>query len=403
MKINFHKIELNLGKPISMNLLLIIKSVMIALFTITNVHKCLCDFVDPGHMFGHDNPALPSSQLEIASSHSSSSSSSFPSLWSQLTDIAIPSGDNSCSAAAEIILKRIVIKLFNHLHTLQPHELDEDFDFQSSLNYDDYVNILKYLNDEKDKQDCNRLNRLNNILSKFMSNAEVNRYGQSSPFTNLFGGLKSSLFSRTLQDDALIHLSTILVAVCLVTWFLRSIAGYSECKSYLFGFLIPGFIQFYIHRHSITINDFQDNLDRCKDPSYIARALNYFNYDLNGCRNIKTSSVNRGMLLSNIAMNFIEYISELVFHPFVMLASKCGQASQYYLNQFTGFSGNFLGPFFLSLILVLFATVIVSLISRSVSKATKSTRNHQQIKQQQQQQQIKKANNSNGFKRIKSN
>lgn len=367
--------------------------IVVDLFTILNFHKCFCDFVDPGHMFGHDDSPLPSNQLETIAS-----SSSFPSLWSHLTDISSLNGDNSCSAAAEIILKRIVIKLFNHLHELQPHELDDGFDFQSSLNYEDYINILKYLNDEKGKQDCNRLNRLNNILSKFISSAEVYRYSQTSPFANFFAGLRSSFSSRTFQDAAFIYLTTVLVAVCFTTWFLRSIAGYSECRSYLFGFLIPGFIQFYIHRHSVTVNDYQDNLDRCSDPSIIAKALYYLNYDLDGCRNIKTNSMNRGMLLSNIAINFIEYLSELVFHPFVMLASKCGQASQHYLNQFTGFSGNFLGPFFLSLILVLFALVIINVIGRSVTKAT--TRKYQ-IKHQQPQQ-VKRVN-ANGMKKIKSN
>lgn len=373
-----------------MNLLIIFA--VIDVLTISNFDKCLCDFVDPGFMFGHDDSPLPSKQLNAIAS-----SSSFPSLWSHLTDVASPNGDNSCSAAAEIILKRVIIKLFNHLHTLQPHELDDGFDFKSSLDYDDYINILMYLNDEKRTQDCNRLNRLNNILSKFFSSAEVDRYSQTSPFTNFFGGLRSNFFSRPFQDTSFVYLTAVLVAVCFTTWFLRSIAGYSECRSYLFGFLIPGFIQFYIHRHSVTVNDYQDSLDRCTNPSLIAKALYYLNYDLNGCRNIKTTSADRGILLSNIAINFIEYLSELIFHPFVMLASKCGQASQYYLNQFTGFSGSFLGPFFLSLLLVLFAIVIINVIGHTVTKVT--TRSKRGLEQPQQ---IKRAT-TNGLKKIKSN
>ena len=54
----------------------------------------------------------------------------------------------ACQMGAELILKRIVKKLFNQLNELQPNELDDEFIYESSLTYSDYLSLSNQIQND---------------------------------------------------------------------------------------------------------------------------------------------------------------------------------------------------------------------------------------------------------------
>lgn len=296
----------------------------------------LCDYIDPGRMF---DSLDSSTELDYEGNQQKSS---FPFLWTS-SDEPWFTDDTTCSTGTSIVLKRIVKKIFGHLNSLQPTELDDEFIYQSTLSYNDYSNMLSYLKDEQ--LSCANLHKLETMLSKFVTTAQVTRFGRASLFDNQ---ISNSLFTSIAQafrysSDA--GLIAIIMIVFLITWLLRSLAGYSEWKSILLALIIFGFIQFYRDQHWLSINDHREKLDKCLNVSSLNSFVSYF-WDYNNCR--KTANLNPpDIFILNVGEVGVRYISELVFHPIIIFAAKFGQASQSYLSAFSGWIHFTLAPFFL--------------------------------------------------------
>lgn len=267
-------------------------------------------------------------------------------------------GDSECAAGTDIVLKRIVWKLFHHVDQLQPNELDDEFIFQSVLSYNDYLNMMKHLHNSE--INCASLHRLDGLLSKFISDADVRRPSQ----INLFSSLMINTFGRRDQLSSTVssmlrafwpnsYMAIVLLTVCIIAWFLNNIVGYGAWKSNLSGVALTGFIQFYMHQQSLHQVNHQERLERCDNPSYLAQVLTYLNYDYNNCQRDHRATN------SNIALIFIQYFSELIFHPIVTFASKIGHASQSYLDSYSGLNQYTLAPIFLILIHLCFLSASI--------------------------------------------
>lgn len=313
----------------------------------------ICDFIDPGNMFDYFDSSVRSKPSE------NERKSSFPFLWTTSEEAWFT--DDTCSTGTGIVLKRIVKKLFNHLDSLQPNELDDEFIYQSALSYNDYSNMLSYLKDER--LSCANLHKLETILSNFLTTARVSRTSQTSHTISLINLISNPLFTTTkasmveafrYSSDA--GLITIITIVCLTKWLL-SIAGYSEWKSFLLALVIPGFIQFYIYQHSLSLNDHREKLDRCLNVSSLTSFVSYF-WDYNNCRSTANLSPPDIMIL-NVGEVGVKYISELIFHPIIIFAAKFGQASQSYLSSFSGWIHYALAPFFLIFLYVCMTVAMI--------------------------------------------
>lgn len=264
--------------------------------------------------------------------------------------------DSSCQMGSEIVLKRLVKKLFHQVNELQPNELDDEFIYQSAITYNDYLGLLKYSKDEQ--LNCASLNKLENILSNFISTAAIRR----PMHTNLFSGISLNPFSSArvggwtvagnVQASLNGHLLIVLLIVGLVAWFFKNVTGIrSAWKSWPLSFILVGFVQFCIHRNQLSMNH-RANLERCKNPSLLARLASIINYDYDNCQ-----TGNRATNISNIALAGVEYLSELIFQPVVHFWEKFGKALEKYLNSFSGFN-YLIAPIFP--LLIILATILVS-------------------------------------------
>jgi hypothetical protein len=247
---------------------------------------------------------------------------------------------NRCQAGAEIILKRIFKKLFNQVNALQPTELDDEFIYQSTISYDDYQTMVKQIQD--DQVNCASLNRLENIMSNFMSSAIVRRPMHTSLFSNFLSsgllGPVNPLMSNYASEALNIHLLTVLFIVGLTTWIFHHVVGMRSWRSLPLSIVLVGFVEFCIHKNELFMNH-RLNLERCRNPSTMARLSSWVNYDYDGCRSDSATTI------PNIAFTGVEYLSELVLQPIVHLGEKLGKALQSYLNSFTGVN-YLLAPFF---------------------------------------------------------
>lgn len=317
------------------------------------IQGILCDFIDPGQMFDPGDSSIERKHDEDRPK------SSFPFLWTS-SDEAWFSEDSTCSTGTSVVLKRIVRKLFDHLDSLQPNELDNEFIYQSALSYEDYSNMLSYL--KNGQLSCANLHKLESILSKFITTAKVSRFGETKLFGNFIG--PSTFDPKTIVESLQYFpdagLITIILIVCLTKWFFKSLAGYSDWKSYLLALIIPGFIQFYKYQHRLSMNDHQEKLDRCLNRSNLNLLLSYF-WDYNNCQTT-TNSRPPDIFILNIAVVGVQYISELVFHPIIIFPTKFGQASQSYMSSFSGWVHFTLAPFFLVLLYICLTVAVMYII-----------------------------------------
>jgi hypothetical protein len=246
---------------------------------------------------------------------------------------------NRCPRAAEIILKRLFKKLFNQVDALQPSELDEEFIYQSSINYDDYLAMVKQMQD--DQVTCASLNRLDNILSNFMSQAMVRRPMHTNLFSNLLFSGSSALVNpvHTNYTSGALHMLVVLFIVGLTTWLFQHVARIRAWLSILLSFILVGFVEFYMHKNEMTMN--HRNLERCNNPSMLARLASLVNYDYDGCRLESVTTKHK----QNIAFIGVEYLSELIFQPLVTFGEKIGKALESYLSSFRGVN-YLIAPFF---------------------------------------------------------
>lgn len=255
----------------------------------------------------------------------------------------------NCQDGAEIILKRIFKKLFNQINELQPSELDDEFVYQSAISYDDYLAMVKQMRDD-DQSNCASLNRIENILSTFMSSAVVKRPMHTSLFSNLWfssGSLTppmtplSNYYGPNTGPTLHLHLLLVLFIVGLAAWFFRHVAGINAWKSLPLSMLLVGFVEFCMHKNELNMNH-RLNLERCRNPSWIARITSMVGYDYDSCQ---ADTANAASSKPNIAFIGVEYLFELIFIPMVQFGDTMGKSLQSYLNRFTGFN-YFLAPIF---------------------------------------------------------
>lgn len=321
--------------------------------------KVIYGQVDPGYMFKSE------SESTLAKIVSSVDSSLNPFSKKIEADDSWTTDDNSCSTGTGVILKRIVKKLFTQLDQLQPNELDNEFFYHSIITYNDYLSMLNYLNDKD--LDCASLHSMDKLLSSFIGVAEVGRTSQLNPFslltkslfsTNQIDGLPSiDLFGHTNRWQYQ-YIFTVLVCVTVISWTLQRFACYSQTKSIVVGLIVVGFVQFYMQQHFLSMNTHQERIDKCMNPSYMSRILSFFNYDLNNCQSLSGPATGSPeLIMANIASLSVQYLSELISQSLIPFAKNIGQASQSYLNSYSGLMGNLLGPLYLTLIYVLLSFV----------------------------------------------
>lgn len=316
------------------------------------------DLIDPGQMFSHD--ANHEATYDRTGSNNFASSILEPSLnnaWLNSNE------DSSCSTGTGTVLKRIVYKLFNHVDHLQPNELDDEFLYYSTISYNDYLSMMKYLKD--DKLNCASLHKLDALLSNFISIADVKRPSQYNPFASLLMnpfGLRDlnstgSSMLRAVQQWPNMYLAIVLVSVGLSIWFFKHVAGYSEFKANVLGIMLPGFVQYYMRQHWLSLNNHKEKIERCGNPSYFSSLLTYFNYDYNNCHG--TTNSDPHLFVTNVAVVWVEYLSELIFHPMITFATKAAKASQSYLDSFTGISGYLIGPLLLLFSIICLVIIVI--------------------------------------------
>ena len=282
-----------------------------------------------------------------------------------------------------IVLRRLIRKLFDHVNNLQPSEMDEEFIYESAISYQDYSTISTFL--DNNKFDCASLRKLDTILSNFMTMAEVKRPTQNNLFTLLSRGLFSPAivgFSGKSNHLYLEHwpglyMLIVLLLVCLLIWFLRSVAKYSEGKSVCFALFTVGFVQYIMHQNVLSQDDHQLKLDRCTNPSYISQFLSRFNYDRDNCKSILGKS-SLHSLESNVAMNVVQFLSELILRPLMSIATKVGLASQSFLNSFSSWHYYTLGPIYLAFIYICITFTIIFTLKYII----KSAQSHVSIRNQ---------------------
>lgn len=381
--------------------------ITVVIFTL-NLNCYYCQELDPGQMFG-EGPDIhllsdqqPQDQTIEAMLYN----------WSPMSDkTAWFTDDSSCSTGISIVLKRIVWKLYNHVNKLQPDELDDEFIYQSTITYQDYSSMMKYLHENQ--LNCAGLHRLDSLLSRFISRADVTRPTQNNFFSTLFS---NSFYIKDLHtnSDSIVqaikswphsYLVMILTSVALTTWFLRHVGHFGEWSSNLLGILIPGFIQFYMQQHSLSVNNFQERIERCENPSYLNRVLYYLNYDHNNCyslRNDFSPDTSPHLFVSNVAKIYIQYLSELIFEPIKTFATKIGEASQSYLDSYTGLDRIVTAPIFLFAIYIL-APILFGFVFIHAAKyffSGSSRTNAKQITNQKRKQ-IDNGKNSSSQKKVK--
>lgn len=244
--------------------------------------------------------------------------------------------DDSCQMGAEIILKRIIRKLFHQMNELQPNELDDDFIYESSLSFNDYQHILKQIQDDKDSIDCISLNRIENILSKLMSTATIKRPTQTSLFSNFMyldsmSGSTSLFASDIIGETTSTHLIVILFVVCLLAWIFNQVVGLKGWKSWPVSLFIVGFIEIYLHSMNQVRLSHRQVIERCANPTWMSRIASLINYDYDNCRSATDSPPP-----PNIAITAMEYISNLISLPLVHVIEKFGKSVERYFNSLTG-------------------------------------------------------------------
>lgn len=300
---------------------------------------------DPGYMFGEAKQKtdyLHTPDMEYTGKES----------WFQ--------EDSSCSKGSAIVLKRIIRKLFNQVDQLQPSELDDEYEYQSTISYEDYHNMLRFLND--DTPNCKSLLRLNSFLTNFISTSDIRRPSQAGLWKFDLRHIISQPFELT---QPITYLATVLTLVGFTSWFLRTYAGYSNWGSNIVAVAMTGFIQFYLHRHLTHVNNHKNKIEECQNPSFIMKALSFFNYDYDSCHRL--NSVNESTShMTNIALAWVSYISELGVQPFMVLLTRFAEASQTFLNQFSGWN-TILAPFILAFIVVVIFTFILKIIQSCLS------------------------------------
>lgn len=261
--------------------------------------------------------------------------------------------DTSCSLGADIVLKRIMRKLFSRMNALQPSELDEEFIYQSALSYNDYLSIVKYLRD--DRTNCDNLNKVDILLSNFISASNIRRYSDTNLFVNLSMNPLASFPIWISLKGPITYLMTVLLIVILSAWCFRRSTGMSTWKSIVSSLALVGFVQFYMQKHELLIHE--TRFEHCRNPSIYARIFGFFGYGDESCRRLGSANSN-----SNIAKDAIDYASELVFQPMIHLGNKVGHALEGYLNAFTGFN-YFLAPVFPVIFMVFVILVMIFIIS----------------------------------------
>lgn len=260
--------------------------------------------------------------------------------------------DGSCQDGAEIFLRRIFNKLFQQVNELQPDELDNEFTYQSTITYRDYLEMMKNNRDEGNS--CAQLINMENILSKVMSTAVVRRPMHTSLFGNLLFSPSTLSFSHgsslfTTPTALHIHLLLVLLMVGLIAWVFNSILKVKLWKTLPLSMLIVGFVEFCMHKNELNLRH-RLNSERCRNPSMVARIASLVNYDYDSCDS-DTSHAARSA--QNIAFHGVEYLSELFLQPIVHLGDKLGKALQSYLNAFTGLN-YIIAPIFPTLAILAF-------------------------------------------------
>ena len=281
--------------------------------------------------------------------------------------------DSSCAMGSEIVLRRIVKKLFNQFNEVQPNELDDEFIYQSTVTYDDYLGLLKYTKDEH--LNCASLNKLENILSNFISSATIRRPIHTNLFSDGLTNLNPfklqaggpSWISGPTQAGLNVHLLIVLLIVGLVAWLFRNVAGLKAWKCWPLSFVLVGFIEFCMHKNELKLNQ-SEIQERCKNPSMIARLASLINYDYDNCQSHQNAAT-----ISNIAFSGVEYLSELIFQPIVHLGAKFGHALESYLNSFSGFN-YMLAPIFPALSIVAIVFITVPFLMYLLNKRASDTR-----------------------------
>lgn len=294
--------------------------------------------------------------------------------------------DKSCQIGAEIFLRRLLNKLYKQVNDLQPDELDDEFIYQSTITYADYLGMARYMNDKQ--MSCASLINMENILSKVMSSAVVRRPIHTSHLASLFtgsylpngGGISISLTSLH------IHLLMVLAFVGSIAWFFNTKLGVRIWRSMFLSFLLVGFVEFCMHKNELNMKH-RRNLERCKYPSAIARLASLVSYDYDNCH---SEAHGPASSIPNIAFTGVEYLSELVFQPLVHMGEKVGLALQSYLNSFTGFN-YLLAPFFP----VVAVTVLCCIVPLAYALRSRQAAPHQRRSQTKSIKTPKKSNRLN--------
>lgn len=319
------------------------------------IHWCSCSTMDPGKMFKLNQDSSILEKLNPLKSDF---------IWNS-PEKNWAKEDDSCSMGAGIVLKRIVRKLFNHLDALQPHELDEEFIYRSSLSYEDYLSALKFLN--SDQLNCASLHDLDSLLSKFITEAEVRRPSQMSFFQSTLldvfsiDGLFSHQYHGSIYKNRILTpLTLALLVVIVVAWILRK-TGYSRFESILYGVAIVGLIQYFIQQESITIKNHTEKQYLCSDPGFLVRTLDKMGIDYYDCRSINSRIDGSHFSATNVAFTLTGFLTELVLDPLVKLYTKVGEGSQSFLNSFSGFNW-LLAPVLLVIIYILGFKLICGMI-----------------------------------------
>lgn len=240
----------------------------------------------------------------------------------------------ACQMGAELILKRIVKKLFNQLNELQPNELDDEFIYESSLTYSDYLSLSNQIQNDNQPLSCSKLNRMGSLLSNLISSATIKRPTQLSPLNNLIytGTSTYSLVTSTpefIGGTSTTHLFVILTMVCLFAWLVNPSGGYRSWKPWALSLFVVGFVEFCRHNMNQINVSKRLELERCANPTWLARMASLINYDYDNCL-----SATETVPLVNIAIMAMEYVSKLIFNPLVVLGESAGKAINAYSDSF---------------------------------------------------------------------
>lgn len=214
-----------------------------------------------------------------------------------------------------IILRRLLNKLFRKFHSLEPNEIDGHFyDFSSYLTYQDYKSIDLFLN----SSNCADLHSVENVLSKFIEDAELNK--PRIEFTWLENS--PQLLKRVLDMAPVI--------VIFIMLYMRS--RHSILAALTFSGYVLHYKDKYEERSQEDNIEYGKLLDFCNRP-LLNRifSLKYFQID---CDNIHDSQHTTKPLPNPIHMG-IEYLSELLMKPFPLVMKSLGTGYEEFLNSFS--------------------------------------------------------------------